>query len=216
MKRRYLIPLFIVLLSSVICTRISAEKRYVVKAVYDGDTIQLSNGQKIRYLGIDAPEIERRLSDGTIKPAAPFSNESKTFNHSLVFRKYIRLAYDIEKTDSYGRTLAYVFLEDGTFINKKLIEHGLAYCLWKAPNTKYYAELLSAQKIAMAAQKGMWANWKEESAEYIGNVRSNRFHHKNCTFGKRTSRKNRRYFKSQWTAYYEGFSPCNKCILKRK
>jgi micrococcal nuclease len=76
--------------------------------------------------------------------------------------------------------LAYVFREDGIFINAELIRQGYAFYLHRQPNTRCDSILLSAQRDAMSQKEGIWSNWKENKATYIGNRRSRRFHLPTC------------------------------------
>jgi len=105
-----------------------------------------------------------------------------------------------------------VFLEDGTFVNKVMIEQGHAYCLYRNPNKRYNKKLFGAQRDAMTAKKGIWKNWEEKKTRYLGNKESKRFHLETCTFGKRTGLKNRIFFSSKWDAFWEGFAPCKRCF----
>ena len=95
-----------------------------VKWVIDGDTVVLADGQKVRYIGINAPELAH---DG--QKAEPYGNAAKRFNASLVDRKKIRLGFDKERNDQYERLLAYIFLKDGTCVNVEILSNGYAYLL---------------------------------------------------------------------------------------
>jgi micrococcal nuclease len=95
-----------------------------VRRVADGDTIELSDRRLVRYLGIDAPEIDHEA--GT---AQPFGFEARARNRERVGSRRVRLEYDAERFDVYGRTLAYVFLPDGAMLNEALLVEGLAFCL---------------------------------------------------------------------------------------
>ena len=125
----------------------------------------------------------------------------------------MRLEFDKEKYDRYGRLLAYIFLLDGTFINKEMIEKGYAYALPRKPNVKYHTMLLQTQRDAMSAKQGMWRNWKEkEGEEYLGSERSKRFHLKTCPYGKRIKKRNSFFFAKKWDAFWSGFAPCKRCM----
>ncbi len=109
----------------------------------------LTNGQRVRYIGINTPEI-----DYENQKAQPFGYEARSFNKKLVLSQKIRLEFDRERHDRFGRLLAYVFLPDGSFLNERLLENGLAFYLYRRPNLKYDNRLLKAQQDAMKAQKG--------------------------------------------------------------
>lgn len=184
----------------------SADTDYRVKWVADGDTIVLTEGSKVRYIGINAPELPREDHIGE-----PYANEAKRFNARLVKNKTVRLEFDIEPNDRFQRRLAYVFLQDGTFVNAEMLSQGYAYLLVVRPNVKYQATLLAAQQAAMTAKRGIWSNWREQSASYIGNKRSRRFHLATCSSGKRIKPENRIIFKKKWDAYWEGYAPAKRC-----
>lgn len=129
---------------------------YKVKWVSDGDTFWINDGsekgQKIRLIGIDAPESV----DYGDKLKEEFGEESHYFADSLLKGKKVRLTYDIVKYDKYGRTLAYAFLEDGTFVNQKIISHGYAVTFNYAPNLRYAREFNIAEDSAVEHNLGLW------------------------------------------------------------
>ncbi len=124
---------------------------YFVKRVFDGDTVMLENGIKIRLLGINTPEVEHRNKSGQ-----PGGEEAKRWLEQAVSGKKIRLQKDIEKKDKYGRTLAHVFTEDHRHINLELVEAGLATVNIHPPNLKFTQELLHAQEAAEKENLGIW------------------------------------------------------------
>ncbi len=118
---------------------------YQVSWVVDGDTIRLTNGWSIRYLLINTPEI-----------GEPFSEEAFRLNLDLVGGKWVKLEWDIQKTDAYGRYLSYVY-QKGKMVNELLVKKGMAHLLIIPPNRKYEEKLLEAQKKAQMEKKGMWS-----------------------------------------------------------
>jgi micrococcal nuclease len=207
--RKYLLHLCLILSSALLIGATAVEQKWIsVKWVSDGDTIVLSDGRHVRYIGINAPEIAHDNHK-----AEAFGYAAKKYNESLVRLKNVRLEFDKEKYDRYGRLLAYIFLLDGTFINKKMIEKGYAYVLHRRPNVKYDGVLLKAQRDAMSAKQGMWRNWNtKEGKEYVGSKRSKRFHLKTCPCGKRIEKRNRILFTRKWDAFWSGFAPCKQCM----
>jgi micrococcal nuclease len=185
----------------------SGESWYTVKWVNDGDTIVLSNGKRLRYLGINAPEI-----DHDNQRAQPFGYSSRSYNKDRVLNRKIRLEFDQERHDRYGRLLAYLYLPDGTFLNRELLQNGYAYFLFKKPNLKYNQQLLEAQREAMKAGRGIWKNWSEQKARYIGNRNSRRFHLDSCTSAGKIKRKNKTLFTTKWAAFKAGYAPAGGCI----
>jgi micrococcal nuclease len=186
---------------------LAAQDTVSVKYVIDGDTVILRSGEKVRYIGIDAPEINHEN-----QTAEPLGFSALSYNKKLIESRRLRLEYDQEKHDHYGRQLAYVFLEGNTFVNLELLRSGLAIYLHKPPNLKYADSLLKAQQEAMSAEKGVWGAWSEKNQTYLGNAKSKRFHLPGCRYGKKIAPHNRVAFSRQWDAYWEGYSPCKKCI----
>jgi Staphylococcal nuclease homologue len=88
-----------------------------VTHVIDGDTLELSTGDKVRLIGVDTPETKDPR-----KPVQSFGKEATAFTHRTVAGKRVRLEYDQQRHDKYGRTLAYVYLENGTFVNEEIIQ----------------------------------------------------------------------------------------------
>jgi micrococcal nuclease len=177
-----------------------------VKRVNDGDTVQLTDGRRVRFIGVNTPEINHERNT-----AEPFGFEARARNIELLGSRRIRLELDIERFDDYGRTLAYVFLPDGSMVNEKLLQSGLAYCLYRIPNVKYEARLLKAQRQAMQNRCGLWREWREKEGRYIGNCNSRRFHAASCPEAKRISPKNRILFSKRWDAFWAGYAPSKGC-----
>jgi len=178
-----------------------------VKWVVDGDTVVLVEGQKVRYIGINAPELAH-----DDRSAEPYGESSKRFNALLVNRKKVRLEFDKTRYDRYKRLLAYVFLKNATFVNAEILSNGYAYLLWHRPNLKYDGMLLQSQRSAMSAKRGIWQDWKENKNTVIGNKNSHRFHLPTCPYGKRIKPQNRIVFQKKWDAYWEGYAPAKRCM----
>ena len=127
-----------------------ADNLFYVKRVVDGDTIVLSNGERVRYIGIDTPETKHPS-----KPVQYFGKEASAYNKLLVEHKMVRLEFDVEKTDRYGRLLAYVYVGD-TFVNAKLVEEGYAQVYTFPPNVKHQDLFLKLQREARENNRGLW------------------------------------------------------------
>jgi micrococcal nuclease len=180
---------------------------HAVRSVPDGDTIVLQSGERVRYLGIDAPEMD----DGQGN-CEPFARASKDFNRRLVEGKTVRLTYDKERRDDYGRSLAYVFLQDGRMVNGLMVQEGLAVVMLKRPNTRYRDFLLACQREAMKKRVGLWVRIPEgEEALFEGNSRSFRFHREACASLARVPKGKRIRFRSRYEAFWGGYSPCKRC-----
>ncbi|MFH1790352.1 MAG: thermonuclease family protein [bacterium] len=123
-----------------------------VKYVIDGDTIQLTDGRTVRYIGIDAPETQKKTQTGQC-----FADESTNANKKLVNGAQIRMAKDISNKDKYGRLLRYVYV-DNIFVNQYLVENGFAIAKAYLPDVYYKQEFKSAQEKSKTEKKGLWAD----------------------------------------------------------
>ncbi|HNV67932.1 MAG TPA: thermonuclease family protein, partial [Bacteroidales bacterium] len=137
---KYLLNILLLLLPLVMSGQAASsepEVWFTVTRVVDGDTFWVDDGSekgmKIRLIGIDAPEPR---NTGT-RPKGFFGAESTSYLQNLLKGKKVRLEYDVARYDRYRRTLAYAFLEDGTFINAELVRNGYATVMTMPPNVKY-------------------------------------------------------------------------------
>jgi micrococcal nuclease len=178
------------------------------RAVYDGDTILLENGMKVRYLGIDAPEMGHDTG-GQPEFMAP---EARDLNLHLVGSKRVRLEFDEVKEDRHGRVLAYVFLENGEMVNALLVRKGLAYVSVRRPNVRYFSHLLQQQRLAMQEGIGLWGK-KAVRAEtyYVSSAVSTVFHRPKCKKARGIPRNRRLTYDARADALWEGLSPCREC-----
>lgn len=129
---------------------------YKVKRVVDGDTFIIIDNNKqvrIRLIGIDTPESVNPDNSKN----CPYGKTASLYTTNLIQGKEISLEYDEKKTDDYGRTLAYAYI-DGEMINYKIVENGYAVAKEYPPNTKYAKIFKSAQITAEKNKKGMWAD----------------------------------------------------------
>ena len=179
----------------------------LVLSVGDGDTVTIEGSQKVRLLGIDAPELER---EG--RPADFLAHKAKAELARLIQGRQVRLEYDHLRYDQYGRLLAYLFLPDGVLVNAELVRQGLAKVYIFPPNNRYQEALLAAQREAIEARRGLWQQaLKQDEPYYLGNKSSLRFHRPNCIQGQQTSPANRLRIDSLKDAYLQGYSPCRTC-----
>ena len=123
-----------------------------VKTVFDGDTVLLEDGRKIRFLGINTPEIQHRD-----KPADAGGDEAKRWLLAQLKDSKVRLEISAEKTDKYDRTLAHLFTENKQHLNLQLVEAGLAAVSIYPPNLLYVDQLVKAENNAEHAGLGIWA-----------------------------------------------------------
>ncbi len=126
-----------------------------VVRVIDGDTIQVccvfGDRVTVRYVGVDTPEIHHPM-----KGVEPYGKEASEANRKLVDGKTVRLEFDVQEQDRYGRLLAYVYLEEGTFVNAWLVENGYAAVMTFPPNVKHEGLFRSLQREAREERRGLW------------------------------------------------------------
>jgi len=188
--------------------KVGVLRRSRVVFVYDGDTILLKNGTSVRYLGVNTPEIDHKGGKSEF-----MAYTAKAFNQKLVKGALVRLEYDLEREDRYKRVLAYIFLQNGEMVNALLVRKGLAHVMSIRPNLKYRNLLLGCQRKAMKERVGIWKNLVRDRGERcLGNRKSFRFHRPDCPFGKKISQKNLIRFRSVYDAFWEGYSPCRRCM----
>jgi len=182
----------------------SAGKSYVkVAKVIDGDTVRLRDGRIVRYIGIDAPEVGK-----------PFYKEAKVANSKLVFRKNVRLEFDVQKFDRHGRVLAYVYVGRGkeeVFVNAELVRLGYAKAYTVPPNVKYANLFVKLQREAMEKGRGLWRNKASGRGRYIANKRTLIFHRPTCPYARKIASPNRLFFNSPIEAMKAGYRPCREC-----
>jgi endonuclease YncB( thermonuclease family) len=208
LKRFALTLIFVLLACGLAFLAADADSpRVKVRWVDDGDTIVVAGGERVRYLGINTPEVAHKD-----EPGEPFGDEAKAFNKKLVQGRWINLELAEQQRDHYGRLLAYVFLADGTFVNGVLVRQGYAHLLRKQPKLRYWERLLALQRQALKEKKGMWSLPVVKPEKfYIGNKRSWIFHRPHCQFGRKTAAGNRLRFRDRYEALYHGFSPGRRC-----
>lgn len=120
-----------------------------VARVIDGDTIELTSGERVRYLMIDTPESTTETEC--------YGVEAKAFNEDLVDQKDIVMRFDVERMDQFGRLLAYVSV-DGVEINPVIVERGYACVLHISPNGDDRAtEFEELELRARTLGRGLWA-----------------------------------------------------------
>lgn len=126
-----------------------------VARVVDGDTIEVvlrGRTLDVRLIGIDTPE--------TVHPTVPvecFGPAASRFTTSRLSGEAVRLEFDIELTDRYGRTLAYVW-KDGRLFNQSLVARGFAMVSTYPPNDRYEPRFLAAQDRARGSDRGVWGS----------------------------------------------------------
>jgi micrococcal nuclease len=129
-----------------------ADERARVRRVIDGDTVEVEVSgavERVRYVGIDAPEL---YGDGAPQP---FAREARDLNERLVDGRELVLRRDVSDRDRFGRLLRYVYLDD-QLVNRALVAAGLARSQAYPPDTRLQDELNEAQRQAQAKRLGLW------------------------------------------------------------
>lgn len=134
-----------------------------VKEVHDGDTVSVIINQKkekVRLIGIDAPEIGQK----------PWGVEAKKYLETILSSSgwKVRLEFDIDKRDKYGRILAYLWTTRGEMVNLLMLKKGYALLSTFPPNVKYVNDLRTAQREAKDGGFGIWGEkgLKERPGDY--------------------------------------------------
>lgn len=149
----FLTILVVIVLTSVssftgyyILTNAQREKTFNVTNVIDGDTVEIETGEKIRLLGINAPEENEH-----------YYKEAKDRLVKLVGGKLVKLEAGSEDKDRYGRLLRYIFIGD-TFVNLQIVKEGYATVYIINPDEKYYLDFKKAEKEAKDNKLGLWVS----------------------------------------------------------
>ena len=176
-----------------------AEKHSVARII-DGDTIKISDGRNVRFLGIDTPEI---------KAKEPYALEAKKYVEERC-NSQVWLAYESEKQDGYGRLLAHVYVRNsGNYLclNEALVAEGLAgtYFYGNKP-LKNKQLLLKLQSQAIANRKGKWSSFKDYEVYKTRNGAA--FHRRNCKHVKDSNLMKC----SALEALKLGLHPCRECL----
>ncbi len=137
-------------LSTLITNQTTGNITAVVSKVIDGDTVKLENGETVRLLGINTPEMGQ-----------PYYEESTSRLKELIEGKEVVLEKDVDNMDQYGRLLRYIFL-NGENINVKLVREGLATVYIISPNVKYETELKDAENEAKNLKLNIWKPPEQE------------------------------------------------------
>ncbi len=128
------------------------QSRWVhVGYIFDGDTFETAAGERIRLLGINTPEVAHQDKSGQV-----MGDEATRGLTRLIAGKTVRLGFDVERRDIYGRTLAQVWLPGGTWVNGEMVRLGLAHAYIFTPNLKWAKTLVALERTAREKKLGIW------------------------------------------------------------
>jgi len=211
---RYSSPIFIIVFISLLF----AQSNTRVSRVVDGDTFVISSGEKVRLIGVDTPETKHPR-----KGVEYFGPQASAFSREMLEGKTIRLEFDVQERDRYGRLLAYVYI-DTLFFNKHLVKEGYARVATYPPNVKYQDQFLAAQRYAREHDKGLWGQdnpsdlyLPKESGDgndtgpVVASKNSDKYHRPSCKWAKRIKPENLIRFESAEAARKKGYKPCKVC-----
>ena len=183
---RWIVIVFVICFNCTLSVQsLRAEK---VERVIDGDTFVLEDGKKVRLIGIDAPETNHPL-----KPVEYFATESKQFLVTLVEGQDVELVLGVDKTDKYGRILAYVYIHDTIHVILEMLRLGLATAYLLYPH-EMEDDFLEAEIEARRSGLGMWSSPSslskqieaeerpDKSVTVYANLRGSKYHRGSCSF----------------------------------
>lgn len=153
MKTKYLSSILVLFLLTLAFGCVAPAAPLVTRVI-DSDTIEVDiDGTiyKVRYIGIDAPELDDKQAE-----YCTLAQEATRLNRKLVEGKTVRLEKDISETDKYERLLRYVYV-DGIFVNAELVRQGLTWAEAYEPDIKYQDILEEAEAEAREDKIGIWA-----------------------------------------------------------
>lgn len=180
-----------------------------MESVVSGDTVKLTGGKELRYAGVESPSPQ-----SAIALSQQYGQDALAFNRALVEGKTIQVEWGPQIRDSKNRLLAYVFLEDGTFVNRELLKNGHARTRIVAPNLRYAEELRDDEMGARRAKKGLWLK-EPEDPKFKQNVWGNKvgkvYFYPDSPELDDVPEAQRVPFRSRTEAKAAGYTPCFSC-----
>lgn len=179
----------------------SGAEKHTVRNVYDGDTLTLVDERRVRFLGIDTPEL---------RPKQPFAEEAKEYTKTRCNKKEIYLV--IEANDHYDRLLAWIYVQvSGGYlcVNEGLVEQGFAYAYIPKRDEKTFNwdKLIQLQTDARVSKRGVWKSFKDEMVYATAN--GSAYHKRSCSHLSRS--RNLDHMRISQAAD-KGLHPCRTCI----
>lgn len=146
------------------CPLPTEHKSAQLKKVIDGDTLELRDGRHLRLLGVNTPELSKKG-----RPAQPLAGEARDFTRQFLHGGELKLSYDKQRRDHYGRTLAHIYNHRGENLEAALLSAGLAFHIAVAPNFSLAECLARSEQTARKEKIGLWADgaWPVKHAAVV-------------------------------------------------
>jgi len=181
----------------------------VVREALTGDTVRLEGGKILRYASLQAPPMQ-----SVIPLVREYGNDSMRFNQNLVAGKRVRVEWGNQVLDDRGDLLGFVYLEDGTFVNREILRSGHARAVIQPPNLKHAGAFRHDEFRARRAKKGMWEKEPENpylKSEFIGDTATKKFHLPTCRLLEHIPKAHTVTFNSRVSAKAANYQPCPEC-----
>ena len=205
---RLIFLFFFFLCAALPCFAVEKQAATVTEAL-TGDTLRLDSGKTLKYIGLQAPPLE-----SSILLVRQYGAEALQFNKSKVAGKKIRVEWGSQIRDNSNNLLGYVFLEDGSFLNKEILKAGHAKVRITPPNTKYAAELRQAELEARRDKRGLWRQEPENpylKSETWGDKNTKIYYLPNSPELEKIPSSYLVSFRSRVDAKAAGYRPCAGC-----
>jgi len=152
-RHRYIPVPFLFVLAFLLppLTALAGTEGVTVRHVVDGDSVVLTDQRQVRLIGINAPELGKQD-----KPDEPLAVAARNRLRELVQGRAVRLVFEEEQRDHYGRWLAHLLLADDTRVEETLLKEGLASAIAIPPNVGQVRRLFEAEARARTARRGIW------------------------------------------------------------
>lgn len=152
---RLVLALAVLCLWTAPLSALEPEESATAVAIVDGDTLVLDDGREVRLVGLQAPKLP--LGRPNFE-AWPLAEEAKEALARLALDQHLRLAYGGRRIDRHGRALAHLYRDDGSWVQGRLLEQGMARVYGFADNRALLAEMLALERAARAAGRGIWGH----------------------------------------------------------
>ena len=193
-------------LSPVYSSLPSDAEQYRVRNVYDGDTLTLVDERRVRFLGVDTPELKEKQ---------PFAQEAKAYTKDLCDKKDIWISFEPgqDREDHYGRLLCFVWASTGNgqyvCVNEGLVHNGFASAYIPNQQSKLHNwdKLVALQSDARSNHRGMWSSFQDDTVYKTRNGAA--FHRKDC---EHLSRSHNLTELKKSEAMESGLHACRTCL----